>query len=77
MGGTIAAVANIMVISIGANPENNGLGYFVIAEIFLILALIGFLMLPHMVSEMQHAICEFDWLISDHMIFLILVLIGF
>ena len=53
MGGTLAAVANVGVILISEDPLNSGFGYFMTAELVLVLALIGFLCLPFSVSP-QH-----------------------
>lgn len=50
MGGTVAAVANILVIWFGTTPGHMGLWYFTVAEIFVVLGFVGYLFLPSMVS---------------------------
>ena len=49
MGGTIAAVSNLLVLWLGSNPVESGFGYFIIANCFIVVALIGFWMLPFVV----------------------------
>lgn len=51
MGGTIAATANIIAISIGSDPLESGFGYFLCAEIVLLVAVVGYLSLPLSVSH--------------------------
>ena len=50
MGGTIAAVANLVAISLGSDPLESGFGYFLCAELVLMLALVGYLLMPLSVS---------------------------
>ena len=50
MGGTIAAVASVLAVSIADNPLNMGFGYFITALCVLGLALVGYLLLPFIVS---------------------------
>ena len=50
MGGTIAALANIVSLSAGSGPVESGFGYFLTALLVLLLALLGYLTLPLSVS---------------------------
>ena len=50
MGGTLAAIANILAITVTDNPLDMGFWYFLIAEVMIVLALIGYLCMPLMVS---------------------------
>ena len=49
MGGTLASVVNIIAISMTDNPLDMGFGYFLTAVIIIIIALLGYLILPLMV----------------------------
>ena len=51
MGGTVAAVAYIVVIALATDPALSAFWYFFIAEIFLLVSLFGFLILPYFVSS--------------------------
>ena len=50
LGGTVAAVAYILVIALASDPALSAFWYFFIAEIFLIASLVGYLILPYFVS---------------------------
>ena len=50
MGGTLAAVSNILAIAISRTPLDQGFGYFFTALSVIVLALIGYLTLPALVS---------------------------
>lgn len=50
MGGTLAAIANIISIAATKNALQSGLFYFSIALIVLILAFLAYLLLPCFVS---------------------------
>ena len=54
MGGTIAAVANLLAVSIATNPLSMGFGYFITALVVLAIALVGYLILPYLVSSGLH-----------------------
>lgn len=51
MGGTLAAVANLLAIMVSKTPLDQGFGYFLTALIVIVLAFIGYLALPHFVSN--------------------------
>lgn len=53
MGGTLASVVNIIAISVTDNPLDMGFGYFLTAVIIIIIALIGYLALPLMVTYLS------------------------
>ncbi len=50
MGGVIAACANILCIMLSPGPVESGFGFFLTAELVVVLALIGYLCLPILVG---------------------------
>ena len=50
MGGTLASVANVLAIAVAKTALDQGFGYFLTALIVVIIALIGYLYLPLLVS---------------------------
>ena len=54
MGGTLASVVNIIAISVTDNPLDMGFGYFLTAVIIIIIALLGYLILPLMVCTAKN-----------------------
>ena len=50
MGGTLAAVVNIVAISVTDSPLKMGFFYFLTAAVIIVIALVGYLTLPYIVS---------------------------
>ncbi|XP_072247331.1 equilibrative nucleoside transporter 3 [Leuresthes tenuis] len=46
MGGTLSAAASIVSLSVGGDVTNDALAYFLIADIFILLCIVSYLLLP-------------------------------
>ncbi|MEQ2252246.1 hypothetical protein ILYODFUR_019739 [Ilyodon furcidens] len=46
MGGTLTALASILTLTLAQDVTNNALGYFLTADIFILLCIISYLLLP-------------------------------
>ncbi len=51
----MAAVANLMATWLAYDPTDMGFGYFLTAELVVVAALIGYCMLPQLVSSSQRS----------------------
>lgn len=47
MGGTLTALASIVTLAVSEDVTTNALSYFLIADVFILLCIISFLLLPN------------------------------